>query len=394
MKNKRLLSLIALLLACALAFAGCTNRPSEAAVPAAETTAEPEPSPSTTPESSAAPEASPTAKVTATPEPTATPEITPEPTPEPVYTNPLTGEVVDKDYGSRRPVAVMVECNYLNGALITQHGIAQADIIYEMEVEKITRNMAVFMDIEKAGEILPIRSARSYFVSAALAYDAVFVHRGQSADGAEFASTFLQYYVDNDNIDLSESVNAYRLNAWPYTGDHSFASTGELIGNFIGTAGTRLEHNTDSFDYGLRFTDNAAPTGGQAANAIRIVFPETKITNFTYEPDRGGYTGSMFGSVYADGNTNEVPVFQNVLVLATYTRVGVDAHWHTAMNTINCEGQGFFCNGGYCEPITWSRGGYNEPFRYFRADGSELELGVGKTYIAFIDGTWSVSFPA
>ena len=26
----------------------------------------------------------------------------------------------------------------------------------------------------------------------------------------------------------------------------------------------------------------------------------------------------------------------------------------------------------------------NEPFRYYASDGSELQLGVGKTYIAFV----------
>ena len=36
------------------------------------------------------------------------------------------------------------------------------------------------------------------------------------------------------------------------------------------------------------------------------------------------------------------------------------------------------------EPITWSRGSVNEPFRYYTSDGSELQLGVGKTYIAFV----------
>ena len=79
-------------------------------------------------------------------------------------------------------------------------------------------------------------------------------------------------------------------------------------------------------------------------------------------------------------------MFQNVLVMCTYTRVGIDGHGHAAMSTYDCQGTGFFCNGGYCEPITWSRGSYTEPFRYYRADGSELELGVGHTYVPFISG--------
>ena len=150
--------------------------------------------------------------------------------------------------------------------LITQGGISQAAIIYEMQVEKITRNMAIFMDIDQVGEILPVRSARSYFVSAALAYDAIYVHRGQSADGVDFSETFLVNYTDNDNIDLGNS-NSYRMTEWPHVGEHGMGTSGELLLNSFEAFGTRTEHNTDSFDYGLHFTENAAPTDGEAAGS-------------------------------------------------------------------------------------------------------------------------------
>ena len=32
-------------------------------------------------------------------------------------------------------------------------------------------------------------------------------------------------------------------------------------------------------------------------------------------------------------------------------------------------------------PITWTCDGDTEPFRFFNADGTELELGRGNTYI-------------
>ena len=81
-------------------------------------------------------------------------------------------------------------------------------------------------------------------------------------------------------------------------------------------------------------------------------------------------------------------MFQNLLVLATYTQIGIDDHYHTAMSTYECEGTGLFFNGGYCEHITWKRGAVNEPFRYYTADGTELELGIGHTYIAFVSSSY------
>ena len=137
--KRKFLTVLSLLLVCALVFGACANRPD----------------------------------VPAEPEATATPE--------PMFTNPLTGEQTYTDYSQTRPVAIMVENNHWDdGTLIAQGGLSQADIVYEMQVESITRNMFLFMDTDGLNNVFPIRSARSYFVSAALSYDAIFAHCGKS----------------------------------------------------------------------------------------------------------------------------------------------------------------------------------------------------------------------
>ena len=327
--------------------------------------------------------------VTATPEPTATPIPTATPTPEPSFTNPLTGEKSDIDYSQTRPVAIMVENNswdgYADGSHISQGGLSQAAIVYEMQVESITRNMFIFMDISDLGNVFPIRSARSYFVSAALAYDAIYAHCGESGQGLEFASTMLVNYTDNDNLDVYEGGCGFRQYDAPYYGEvHSMTTNGELLQSWFEQLGTRTTHRTDSYDYGLHFTEDAAPKGGTVATNVNVVFPAGKTSDFTYNADKNGYTSVQWGSDYADGNTGEAVAFQNLLVLSTPTQTGIDEKGHTSMYTYDYTGTGYFFNGGYCEQITWSRGGVNEPFRYYTSDGSELELGIGKTYIAFV----------
>lgn len=374
MTKRRVFLILCLALAFSLAFGCCTMRPAEA-----EASPTPEASPETTPEAS--PET--------TQEPTATPQASPETTPEAtegpaVYTNPLTGEATSTDYSGQRPVAVMVENNrIIGGPVIPMFGINEADILYEMEVEKITRCMAVYMDISDVGQICPVRSARTYFVSAALAYDAIYVHRGYSAEGLDRADYMLAEYFTSDNVDLGEG-NSYNIDSYPNTGEHSMCTSGELLTEYFETAGVQTQHADGSWDYGLLFTEDAAPTDGQTANTVRIVFPEMKITSFTYSADQGGYIGNNWDQEWTDGNTGTAGAFQNVLVLDSPTQIGIDAKWHSSIVTYDHEGTGYFCNGGYCEPITWSRGGLDEPFRYYRQDGSELELGVGRTYVAFI----------
>lgn len=380
--KRKFLTVLSLLLVCALVFGACANRPDVPAEP--EATATPEPTPDVT--------AEPTTEPTATPEPTPEPTATPEPTPDAPLVNPLTGETATKDYSKTRPVAIMVENNHWDAPItpIQQGSISKAAIVYEAQVEQITRNMFIFMDLDYVDNITPIRSCRSYFVSTALSYDAIFAHCGFSADGLEYSAPMLANLVDNDDINVNEdNGTGFRFMEYPYSGGvHSMTTTGERLQKFISENGTRTEHNTDSYDYGLRFTENAAPTGGSVANNVRIVFPGTKITSFEYSADKNGYTGFNWNAAIADANTSESAVFQNLLVLATYTQIGIDDHYHTAMNTYECEGTGLFFNGGYCEPITWKRGAVNEPFHYYTADGTELELGIGHTYIAFVSSSY------
>lgn len=388
MKKTRIISLIALLLVCAMMFGACAQRPRNASAqvgPTATEVPQDETVPAENEENTGNGEATPAPSTeTASPKPTAEP--TAEPTEAPVYTNPLTGEICEKDYSKARPVAVMVENNHNNG-MINQAGISQAAILIEFQVEKITRNMAIFMDLEDVPAIYPVRSARSYFVSAALAYDAIYVHRGQSADGVDFSENVLVNYVDNDNIDLGDT-NSYRMETWPHIGEHGMGTSGELLLNSFEAFGTRTEHKTDSFDYGMHFTENAAPTNGEAAGSIRVVYPENKIMNFTYDESKNGYTGYQWDTAYVDDTTSEPVVFQNVLILATPTQIGADAHWHSVITTTDYEGTGLFFNGGYVMPIKWSRGGLNTPFKFFDEQGNDLQLGIGHSYIGFVSSTY------
>lgn len=332
------------------------------------------------------PEASATPAVTATPEPTATPLPTPTATPEPAFTNPLTGEKTDTDYSQTRPVAIMVENNrWDDGTLIAQGGLSQAAIVYEMQVESITRNMFLFMDTDGLDNVFPIRSARSYFVSAALSYDAIFAHCGKSGEGLEFADTMLVNYTDADDIEVHEQSCGFRQYDAPFYGAvHSMTTDGERLKSIFAQYGTRTTHRTDGYDYGLRFTEDAAPTNVEAANDIHVVFPAGKTTEFAYDAEKGGYTSTQWNSAYTDGNTGESVVFENVLVLYSPTTTSIDEKNHTSIYTYDYQDAGYFFNGGYAEPITWSRGSVNEPFHYYTADGSELQLGIGKTYIAFV----------
>jgi len=219
-------------------------------------------------------------------------------------------------------------------------------------------------------------------VGTAMAYDAIYVHRGGSASGIDWSLTMLDEHFTTDNVDLDDS-NSYYAEKYPHTGEHGLCTTGELLTAHFDAVDTRMEHETADYDYGLIFSEDAAAEG-QPANTVRIVFPEYKITNFTYNADKNGYVGTNWDEEWIDGNYNEAGAFQNLLILDAPTTVGADGTWHSIIKLVDQEGTGYYCNGGSYEPITWKRGALEEPFRYYDADGNELELAIGRTYIGII----------
>lgn len=92
---------------------------------------------------------------------------------------PLNGALYSKTredaWNKRRPMAVMVE-NHTDAKPII--GLSRADIVYEAVAEGgITRQMALYL-CQDAGDIAPVRSARTYFVDWLSEYNAPYAHVG------------------------------------------------------------------------------------------------------------------------------------------------------------------------------------------------------------------------
>lgn len=81
----------------------------------------------------------------------------------------------EDQWQKRRPLGVMIE-NHVDARPAL--GPSRADIIYEAVAEGgITRFLALYL-CQDAGDIAPIRSARTYFIDWLLEYDATYAHVG------------------------------------------------------------------------------------------------------------------------------------------------------------------------------------------------------------------------
>lgn len=323
------------------------------------------------------------------PTPTGTPEPTPSPTPEP-YTNPLTGEVMDEDISMNRPFAIMI--NNLPPSL-PQRGISQAEILYEIPAEGgVTRMLAIFTDISDIASIGTVRSLRPYYAHCAFGYDAIIIHAGGSEAAYSLMSSTGWDHIDGVRETYAAAPFARDPDRIHNGLEHSLFADGAKLMEAIDEKGFSLVHDDEDFDYGLTFTDNAAEQCDSDAEYAELTFNSYKSMSFEYNADDGLYYASQYGDKYIDENTGEQVSYKNLFFLSTDISI-VDGYGRLEVRTTG-EGTGWFVTGGKCTEITWERDDEYDQFLYYLADGTEISLGVGHTYVGIMsnDGSATVSF--
>ena len=318
-------------------------------------------------------------------EPVETVEPEPEPEPEPAGpVNPLTGEPLeDEALVNRRPVAVML--NDIHYAM-PQHGVADADMIFEFNVEGgITRMVGFYQDPSEIGVIGSVRSARACFIETVMGLDAIYFHAGASQEARGMFRS-----LNMDHIDGSSSVfwrDAERRKTMAI--EHTLMTSGEAIAAYLDKSSFRRDHQED-YSYPMTYVEDATPVNGEEAAHVSVHFSRYKVDIFDYDPDSGLYMINQYfntkGTVdpYIDGNTDKQVGVPNLLVLRTTVVNSGDSSGHMNIDLKGGNDGVYFC-GGKAEPITWQKEGTYDPFAFYHKDGTPLSLQVGHTYVCVID---------
>lgn len=368
--KKRIFALCSALLLSLTVFAGCGSKPAEeSAASEPETTATA--APTAEAESSAA---------------ESTAEPTEAPSTEPANVNLLTGlpTLTDGAIG-KRPVAVMV--NNVDAAL-PQYGISAADLIFELPVEyDLTRLMAVYGDYTQIPEVCSIRSCRYYYPILAVGFDAIYVNWGMNESVARptVNSMDIDQY-DGDEYGLGDCFGRDKARyesgyAWEHTG----VFHGPNFPSVLEKDKVRTDLKEDKTGTAFNFVEmdkNAAPNG-EDAQKVRVDFG-ANYSVFTYDEENHEYLKNFKDSPHMDGISKEQLKFENVIVLETEIK---PYPGDEVIKYVNWEGgenaKGYYISEGKMVPITWSKAGMYDPLKFFDANGNELQLNRGKSYIAF-----------
>lgn len=294
-----------------------------------------------------------------------------------IYRNPVNGTILDAPFTGRihgHTISNMQEN-------MPHVNLVKADIVIEtyVNMNNIVRCLALYSDIASVDAIGSTRSTRPMFNDIAQHYSLIVSHAGGSDTALEDADARGVNHFNIEDWTVQQQVQtSYRDTEYKRSLENSLFGIGSGIVEYAKLQGWPMELERD---YGFRFTENGTPAGGEAASRISLTFAykqAKKDTHMVYDSELGKYVWNQYNKEMTDQITGEKEAFTNVLILETnVTNNGI---YHAA--DFLAGGTGYYANGGQIVPITFTCDGDTEPLRFFNADGSELEQGVGNTYIA------------
>ena len=297
--------------------------------------------------------------------------LEPAPEPEPaLFQNPLTGLLdLAEEKTDDRPVAIAI--NNISVAQPVQAGIGKADIVYETEVEGgITRLLALYQDVGKVEKIGTIRSARYVFVDLALGHNALYIHHGQDPVYCK------PHLNDIDDVTLSENNYGFRLKNG-LAREHTLYTNGEKLWSGLVSSGRKTE-NTKTGTW-VTFGDQEASSSFEnTASSVTVPFSSSYRSVFRYDAATGKYTRYFKDTLRKDYFTGETTQVKNVFVLLTSIQNYPDGY-HRQVSLQS--GSGYYCVNGTYTPISWSKGSAKSSFRFTTADGKDLVVDPGNSWV-------------
>lgn len=341
--------------------------------------------------------------------------VSPEPVLPPVPVDPLTGLAgVPENRVGMKPFAFMVNNFYYSWP---QRGISTADIIVEMPLEGgVPRMVALYSDVADLAQIGSIRGSRIPMVEAVAHVDPLICEIGNAIGTA------------NRELELGLDV----IDGGQYLG---YSNSGREDGiTCIYIDKERMEnYATESCKYFLppeiyetekggdrpssvpdatffHFGDTADNAWEQLAVVARFEFmPDGTRTDseLRYDGSSEKYLKSEYGKPQVDEADGKQLAFDNVFVLfagfTPYENVYYDGGEpryadidipQLRLVDFTHGGAGYYMRGGQMQSITWSKPDAKQGFVFTDANGNELVVGTGTSYIAIADENAAETFTA
>lgn len=306
---------------------------------------------------------------------------------------PLSGAMYTKNreeqWKKRRPLGVMVE-NHLDAR--PNIGLSRADIVYEAVAEGgITRTLSMFL-CQDAGDIAPIRSARTYFLDWVSEYDAAYAHvGGANTSGPADALGQIRDYGIKDMDQFGLGFPTY----WRGTdklAPHNVHSTTKKLWEAAEKRGWGAEDNEgirwDKNFSPWKFKDDSALEQRGDQKPIEVPFwSQSPDYTVTWQFDKNNNTYQRFHgtAVQVDPSTSETLTAKNVIIQFQVESEANDGYpdGHLLYKTTG-SGNALIIMDGKVVKGTWNKKTRTARTVFLDDKGKEISLNRGLIWIATI----------
>jgi hypothetical protein len=263
-----------------------------------------------------------------------------------------------------------------------QSGLNQADVVYEIEVEGITRFAAMFhsTEVEQVG---PIRSARSSDIDVIAALGRPLFAWSGANGGVTAEVNAAQDAGLLVNVGQDAALDQYWRDNTRYAPYNLYSSITGL--RDLHREGTGTPHAL----FAYRGSDDELPASTVPTSGIAVGYRgDGRISNveFVWDPDLEGWARFQTDNLHGDGSPHvdaagEQIAPENVVVLYTNYAASVADSRSPQAQTIG-EGDALVLTGdGQAVAGRWSRGANTDGVTLTSPEGDEIALTPGRTWV-------------
>lgn len=294
----------------------------------------------------------------------------PEPIPEPPkYYSPLTGLLIETEADAKDLVtAIMIE-NSPDAR--PQSGLKNSGVVFEAIAEGgITRFLVLYQQ-EKPQLVGPVRSLRMYYVDWLAAFNPSVAHIGGSA--AALAEVRNGNYRD---IDQFFNAGAYWRATDRYA-PHNVYTSFERLDALNASKG----YNESTFTGFSRKDSEAAEV--PTATSIAVTISSASFnSSYTYDPATNLYNRSQAGAPHTDREAGQISP-RVVIVMKVPTQTVFEDGYRQQINTIG-SGSATIFQDGTVQEVTWSKASKTDQISFKDAEGEDVPLARGQTWITAV----------
>ena len=293
------------------------------------------------------------------------------------YYSPLTGMETTAEKTLRNVIGVMIENSPESRP---QAGLTEAGIVYEAVAEGgITRFLALYQEADP--ELLcPVRSVRSYFLEWSVAYGASIAHVGGSGDALVMLST------GDYGADLDQSYHpTYFWREPTRYAPHDVCTTITNLRNLEKLVGAK-EHDFTPFAR----KDSKAVEEPNATNINIPVATGPFNVDYKYDSETNKYLRYQGGEPHMDQTKGQIAPD---VVIALDVNISLrNDNLHNDIYTIGTDRPVWIFQNGTVEKGIWLRGDHHSPLLIHDAEGNDIKLNRGQTWITALNDIHSVNY--